>query len=103
MQGRTKSEQQNIVPVKESAYRKIFCTEYNIGFKLPKSDTCNVCDETQIQLYTAKLNKDEQEEQRLTTLLNLHKNRAKGMQDLLKSETEHSKVNTKQKIQNHFL
>ncbi|CAG9769724.1 unnamed protein product [Ceutorhynchus assimilis] len=30
-------QQQNIEPVKESAYRKIFCSEYNIGFKLPKS------------------------------------------------------------------
>lgn len=87
-------QQQNIIPVKQSAYRKIFCTEYNIGFKLPKSDTCKICDESNIKLDIAKSNKDDIEEQRLTTSLNLHKIRAKAMQDFLKLETERSKNTT---------
>lgn len=87
-------QQQNIVPVKDSAYRKIFCTEYNIGFKLPKSDTCKICDESNIKIDIAKSNNDDVEVQGLTTSLNLHRTRAKAMQDLLKFETERSKNTT---------
>ena len=34
-------------------HRKIFCTEYNIGFGQPRSDTCSKCDELKILLDTA--------------------------------------------------
>ncbi|CAH2002700.1 unnamed protein product [Acanthoscelides obtectus] len=80
--------------VKQSAYRKIFCTEYNIGFKLPKSDTCKICDESKIKLDIVKSNNDDKEEQRLTTSLTLHQNRAKAMRNLLKLETDRSKSTT---------
>ena len=30
--------------MKEWAYRKVFCTEYNGLFGAPKPDTCQVCD-----------------------------------------------------------
>lgn len=83
-------QEHNIVPVRESACRKLFCTEYNIGFKLPKPDTCKTCNEINIKLYTARSNKDYLEVERLTTFINLHRNRAKAMQDLLKVETERS-------------
>ncbi|CAH2012872.1 unnamed protein product [Acanthoscelides obtectus] len=87
-------QQQNIIPVKQTTYRKIFCTEYNFGFKLPKSDTCKICDESKIKLDIAKSNNDDKEEQRLTTFLNSHKIRSKAMQDLLKLETERSENTT---------
>lgn len=45
---------QNISPVKDSAYRKIFFTQNNIGFKLPKSDTSKTCDKTCIEIKAAK-------------------------------------------------
>ncbi|CAH0564506.1 unnamed protein product [Brassicogethes aeneus] len=91
-------EEQNIVPVKEYAYRKIFCTEYNIGFKLPKSDTCKTCDETSIKLETAIRNNDDEQRTILSTTLNLHKSRAKAMQDLLKSEKELSRLKGSKKL-----
>lgn len=86
-------EKENILPIKESAYRKIFCTSYNIGFKLPKSDTCKTCDEMNIKIDSLKQNNNNnvQEVQELITTLNIHKFRAKGMQDLLKLEADNSK------------
>lgn len=90
-------DEQNIAPVKQSFYRKIFCSEYNIGFKFPKSDTCKVCDETNIKLENAIQTNDDQECKKLSTTLDLHKARAKAMQDLLKLETEHSKIDTNNK------
>jgi len=32
------------VPVSETAYRSIFCTEFNLGFGSPLSDTCSKCE-----------------------------------------------------------
>lgn len=43
----TKCTNDNIEPVREHTFRDIFNTEYNIGFKLPSTDTCKVCDEAQ--------------------------------------------------------
>lgn len=80
--------EQNISPVKESAYRKIFCTQYNIGFKLPKSDTCKTCDEMGIKIKAAKEANNIELEKELTTFLNLHQARADAMQKLLKSEID---------------
>lgn len=74
----------------ELILRKIFCTEYNIGFKLPKSDTCKMCDETNIKIQAAIQNNDDKEAEQLTIILNEHKDSAAAMQDLLKSETEYS-------------
>jgi hypothetical protein len=33
----------NITPLKEHAYREIFCTEFNLGFHQPKKDQCSIC------------------------------------------------------------
>ncbi|CAG9773407.1 unnamed protein product [Ceutorhynchus assimilis] len=80
--------EQNISPVKESAYRKIFCTQYNMGFKLPKSNTCKTCDEMGIKIKAAKEANNIELEKELTTFLNLHQARADAMQKLLKSEID---------------
>lgn len=37
-------KKQSFDAVKKCSYRKILCTEFNIGFKLPKV-TCKTCDE----------------------------------------------------------
>ena len=37
-------EQTNEQPVKEHLYRNIFNYEFNLSFKLPRSDTCKACD-----------------------------------------------------------
>ena len=31
--------------VKETFYRHIFITEFNLGFQIPKKDRCNDCEE----------------------------------------------------------
>lgn len=64
----------NIHPVKEDKYRRIFCTEFNIGFKLPKSDTCKTCDALSLQI---EENKDNEEKLRaLNFELELHQCRS---------------------------
>lgn len=40
-----KCEEQSIAPLKQSMYRWIFNTEYNIDFLAPKSDRCDLCEE----------------------------------------------------------
>ncbi|KAJ8966819.1 hypothetical protein NQ314_003281 [Rhamnusium bicolor] len=60
-----------IDPVKEN-YRRVFCNEYNIGFKLPKTDTCKTLNSLKVQL-------------------ELHQRRAAALQKSLKDETENAK------------
>ena len=36
-------------PVKESFYRNIFSTEYNLHFHVPKKDRCDVCEEVKLR------------------------------------------------------
>lgn len=64
------------------------CTQYNIGFKLPKSDTRKTCDETGIKIKAAKEANNIELEKELTTFLNLHQARADAIQKLLKSEID---------------
>lgn len=40
-------------PVKESYYRQIFNTQYNLSFKIPETDTCDDCDEFERRLKDA--------------------------------------------------
>lgn len=37
-------------PVKESFYRHIVVTQYNLSFKTPRTDTCNKCDSLEMQI-----------------------------------------------------
>nr|XP_022910779.1 uncharacterized protein LOC111421817 [Onthophagus taurus] len=84
-------QQQHIKPVLEHTYRQIFCTEYNIGFKLPKSDTCKTCDQLNIRIDSATKLNENQELSRLNIDLTTHKTKAKAMQDLLNNTTQESK------------
>ncbi|KAJ8914063.1 hypothetical protein NQ315_017584 [Exocentrus adspersus] len=45
---REKCIEDDIPPVKESMYRYIFCTEFNIDFHKPKSDRCAVCEKVDV-------------------------------------------------------
>ena len=70
---------------------RILNTEYNIGFKLPLSDTCKFCDEHQIKLISNK--NDEIATVQLNRELELHQRRAKAMQDSLTLELKNAKNN----------
>lgn len=43
-------KEEGIDPVKESYYRHIFVTRFNLGFKPPRSDTCNKCDTLEMKI-----------------------------------------------------
>lgn len=40
--------------LKESYYRFLFVTEYNLSFKMPSLDTCDDCDKYERQLIDAR-------------------------------------------------
>lgn len=75
-------------PVSQDTYRRIFCTEFNIGFSMPKSDTCKICDESIIKIQALHLEGKDNEAKTLQNTLNYHQARAKAMQDFLKTESE---------------
>ncbi|CAH0558686.1 unnamed protein product [Brassicogethes aeneus] len=86
-------KERNIMPVREDRYRRIFCNEYNIGFKLPKSDTCHTCDSLNILIRNEENNKNEEEVKKLKTQLELHHRKADAMQNNLKEEVKSAKAN----------
>lgn len=86
-------QEKNIEPVKEDRYRRIFCSKFNIGFKLPKVDTCATCDELNNLIEANKEIKAIYQD--LKIKLELHQRRAAAMQNDLKRETEDAKRNHK--------
>ncbi|XP_072390087.1 uncharacterized protein [Diabrotica undecimpunctata] len=81
--------QNNFVAVTQDKYRRIFCSEFNIGFKLPKSDTCKVCDSMNVKISNEA---DIEIAKTLKIDLELHQRRAQAMQDLMKNDTEEAKA-----------
>lgn len=75
-------DNKNIKPVSQDKYRRIFCSEFNIGFKLPRSDTCKVCDALHVKLEDNKGNADICRQVKVE--LNVHHRRAEAMQTSLK-------------------
>lgn len=45
----TVAQEKNVTPVKESAYRNIFCNNFNLYFHAPKKDRCDLCEEFHLQ------------------------------------------------------
>lgn len=69
--------EKNIEPVINQYYRLIFNNEFNIGFKLPKSDTCKSCDLYKVQ---TKSLIDDDRKRKLERDQELHLHSAKSMQ-----------------------
>ncbi|CAH1953378.1 unnamed protein product [Acanthoscelides obtectus] len=83
-------KERDLVHVSEDRYRRIFCTEYNIGFKLPKSDTCKTCGMLKIKIEDPGATTEEIKSDKIK--LELHQRRAEAMQQSLKRETEYAKI-----------
>lgn len=81
---------QYLKAVSHDKYRRIFCLEFNIGFKLPRSDTCQYCDKLKIDLdsnihdakLTAKIKKEQE----------CHHNIAEARQENLKTTSEEART-----------
>lgn len=74
----------SMIMVKESYFRHIFNTCYNIGFGSPRTDVCSTC----LQLAgKIKVAKGEELKMKLTTERKLHKLRAKAFFDSHREET----------------
>lgn len=69
--------------VKQSYFRYVFNTKFNIGFKRPATDICSKC---QMFKETIKLEKNLNTKQALMTRSTVHKRRAKAFYKLLKEE-----------------
>lgn len=69
--------------VKQSYFRYVFNTKYNIGFKRPATDICSKC---QMFKETIKSEKDPKKKQVLKGRSTVHKRRAKAFYRQLKEE-----------------
>ncbi|UYV72367.1 hypothetical protein LAZ67_9002822 [Cordylochernes scorpioides] len=49
----TQCKKENVVPVKEKYYYKVFSTKFNLHFKQPSKDTCQTCDYLQIKIQSS--------------------------------------------------
>lgn len=82
-----KCSEENKTPVSVHAYRKIFCSSFNIGFKPPSLDTCNTCDGKRTQIECCV---DENEKRKLQTELDMHLFKADSVAWLLANYKEES-------------
>lgn len=80
----------------EDKYRRIFGTEFNIGFKLPKSDTCKTCDSCHIKLSNLELSAEEMI--KIKEELETHQKQAEEMQNELKKDIQLSQDHEKDVI-----
>lgn len=68
--------------MKESYYRTVFNTKFNLSFKPPKTDTCTVCDQFDAKLSVVT---DVAEKQELEKQKKDHKDSANEGQNLMKT------------------
>ncbi|CAH0404462.1 unnamed protein product [Chilo suppressalis] len=69
-----------------SFFRKVFVTNFNIGFGSPRQDVCSTCLQLSERI---KVEKDAAEKVRIMTELRIHKLRAKAFFKLLQKEENH--------------
>ena len=74
--------------VSSDKYRRIFCSDFNIGFKLPKSDTCKLCDEHQIRLSELRSSEKEEEVKEVELLHKVHILKAEELRKTLSNVVE---------------
>jgi len=75
------AEAQDLLKIKESYFRHIFCTEFNIGFRTPIIDACSTLISLQEKIKHSDSNNKIQE---LKTELKLHKLKANAFYSKLK-------------------
>ncbi|PSN41196.1 hypothetical protein C0J52_04183 [Blattella germanica] len=68
----TWSNEKGVKAVSSDKYRRIFCSDFNIGFKILKSDTCKFCDALQITLATIHSSGKEEEVEKVELQHKLH-------------------------------
>ena len=81
------SDEKNWPQVTLDVYRRIFCENFNIGFKLPQTDTCKVCDKYSVDLQAAAA----EDRANLQQLWNEHKQQASAAFDMLSNDTKQAK------------
>ncbi|XP_047112613.1 uncharacterized protein LOC124789338 [Schistocerca piceifrons] len=86
-------EQKNAPQVKVSKCRDIFNQDFNIGFKLPRSDTYHVCDEFQIQIKNDQLTNSEDIIRRLKIERDLLHAKASAGQNMITQLSKLAKEN----------
>nr|CAH7732292.1 unnamed protein product [Callosobruchus chinensis] len=79
------------VPAKESYYRFIFCTEFNLEFHKPHSDTCNTCDRLNNLI---KNTRNDQANNNYTLELELHHRKVQSVTAAKKRDLEYAKQNS---------
>ncbi|XP_077291998.1 uncharacterized protein LOC143915302 [Arctopsyche grandis] len=84
-------EEINCEPVSVDKYRRVFCQEYNIGFKLPKSDTCKTCDTRDKKMGNET---DEEQNRQLSIEKELHLRYAESMKTKMKTLSLLAKENS---------
>lgn len=60
-----KCQEESVVPAKSHLYRKIFNTEFNLDFHVPKKDRCDTCMEYDAQKNANTLNEQLQQKYNL--------------------------------------
>lgn len=75
--------------VKESFYRHVFNTQFNLHFHVPSKDTCKKCDEYKIQV--SNLSLADEEKLNIENKHQLHLRKAEKARDVMKQDSEYAK------------
>ncbi|XP_049776193.1 uncharacterized protein LOC126164345 [Schistocerca cancellata] len=86
-------KEKQVPAVSESKFREIFVSEFNIGFKLPISDTCSKCDGFLITINNSELCAEVTEKKQQ---YELHLKKADRGQNMIASLTALAKENSKE-------
>ncbi|XP_049764962.1 uncharacterized protein LOC126094559 isoform X1 [Schistocerca cancellata] len=86
-------KEKQVPAVSESKFREIFVSEFNIGFKLPKSDACSKCDGFLIAINNSELCAEVTEKKQQ---YELHLKKADRGQNMIVSLTALAKENSKE-------
>ena len=84
------ADQKNWPRVSVEVYRRIFCENFNMGFRLPQTDTCKVCDKFNIDIQSAS---NEADRSNLERQFSDHKQKASSAFQLLHHNAQRAKEN----------
>jgi len=84
------ADEKNWPRVSLDVYRRIFCENFNMGFRLPQTDTCKVCDKFSIDIQSAS---NEADLSNLEQQFSDHKQKASSAFKLLNEHTRCAKEN----------